>query len=76
MMTDLITARIDEFSRLTGLHRNTIYRMLERGELRSVKLGGCRLILMDSYRELLQRASEEAERKHRRRDRFKVVADA
>lgn len=73
-MTDLITVRIDEFSRLTGLHRNTIYRMLERGDLRSVKLGGCRLILMDSYRELLRRASEAAT-KNRRRDRLKVVAD-
>ncbi len=45
--------RVGEFSRLYGLSRATIYRLIKSGELRTIKLGGCRLIPVDAAESLL-----------------------
>ena len=50
-----ITTTIGDFSRLTGLGRSTIYELLGERKLDSVKIGKRRLILLDSYRRLLER---------------------
>jgi len=49
----IITAPVNEFCILTGLGRTKIYEMLNSGELESVTIGRRRLIIVDSYRRLL-----------------------
>ena len=39
--------------RLIGVDRSTIYRLIERGEIRTVQLGGRRLIEVEELRRLL-----------------------
>jgi excisionase family DNA binding protein len=55
--TDVITASIQEFIRISGLGNTTIYKLLNDGELESVNVGRRRLILIDSYRRYLKRHS-------------------
>jgi hypothetical protein len=52
---DLITATISEFRRISGIGRSRIYELLDDGEIESVHIGYRRLILLDSYRRLLDR---------------------
>ena len=52
---DRITATIPEFRRLSGIGRSRIYELLDSGELESVYIGSRRLILIDSYRRLIER---------------------
>jgi hypothetical protein len=52
---DLITANIGQFMRLSGLGRSRVYELLTSGELDSVYIGSRRLILVDSYRRLIER---------------------
>jgi predicted DNA-binding transcriptional regulator AlpA len=56
-----ITVGVREFMRLSGLSHPTVYRMLGRGDLDTVKIGTKRLILLASYRALIarQQAAEE-----------------
>jgi hypothetical protein len=65
---DLITATIGQFQRLSGLGRSRVYEMLTSGELESVYVGARRLILINSYRRLLerQRTAVEPAPGHRR----------
>src|SRR5271169_2833398 len=53
--SDRITATIPEFRRLSGIGRSRIYELLDAGELESVYIGSRRLILIDSYRKLIER---------------------
>jgi hypothetical protein len=52
---DRITATIPEFRRLSGIGRSRIYELLDAGEIESIYLGTRRLILIDSYRRLIER---------------------
>lgn len=55
-----ITATIKDFCVLSGLCRTQVYNMLRDGKIRGVKIGIRRLIVLDSYRDLLhQLASKE-----------------
>jgi excisionase family DNA binding protein len=49
-----ITATLSDFSRLTGLGRSTIYALLNEKRLDSIKVGKRRLIVLDSYRRLVE----------------------
>jgi excisionase family DNA binding protein len=49
-----ITATVSDFSRLTGLGRSTIYALLGDRRLDSIKVGKRRLIVLDSYRRLIE----------------------
>jgi excisionase family DNA binding protein len=49
-----ITATLGDFSRLTGLGRSTIYALLNERRLDSIKVGKRRLIVLDSYRRLVE----------------------
>jgi excisionase family DNA binding protein len=51
----IISAPINEFCALSGLGRTKVYEMLDGGELDSIKIGKRRLILIDSYRKLIER---------------------
>jgi hypothetical protein len=53
--SDRITATIPEFRRLSGIGRSRIYELLDSGDLESVYIGTRRLILVDSYRRLIER---------------------
>ena len=51
----IISASINEFCILSGLGRTLVYDMINDGRLDSVKIGKRRLILIDSYRRLIER---------------------
>jgi len=51
----VISAPINEFCVLSGLGRTKIYELLNTGDLASIKIGNRRLILLDSYRQLIDR---------------------
>ena len=57
---DPITATVDQFSALSGLGRTSIYELINSGALRSVRIMGRRLIVVESYRELVRQAEAEA----------------
>ena len=50
-----IAAPIARFTKLAGISRTRTYKLLKTGELRSVVMGGRRLILMESFLEMLRR---------------------
>ena len=45
--------RIKEASALYGISRSTIYVLMARGTLKSVKVGGSRLVPVDAMEELI-----------------------
>jgi hypothetical protein len=52
---DRITASIGEFCILSGLGRTKIYELLGAGELDSILIGKRRLVIVESYRRLIER---------------------
>lgn len=50
-----ITATVEQFRSISGLGRSTIYELIKSGDIRSVRVLGRRLIIVDSYREFLAR---------------------
>jgi predicted DNA-binding transcriptional regulator AlpA len=48
-----------EFIELSGIGRSCVYAMLRSGELKSITLGKKRMILVSSYKEILERAIRE-----------------
>ena len=53
------TATISKFKDISDLSRPTIYRMIDRGDLKSVTIGRRRLILLDSWSALIARQLAE-----------------
>ena len=51
---DIITATIVEFCRISGIGRTRVYEMLASGDLQSVKIDKKRLIVVDSYRRMIE----------------------
>lgn len=49
-----------EAARLAGIGRTTLYQALGSGELRSLKIGKRRLIMVDALRDWLAAAEQEA----------------
>jgi hypothetical protein len=56
MTNDPITVPIRDFCKLSGISRTQTYRMLDRGLIDSVKIDDMRLIVIDSYRRLMERS--------------------
>jgi len=52
---NVITAPISEFCRLSGIGRTKVYELLGDGSLESISIGRRRLIVLDSYRRLIER---------------------
>jgi excisionase family DNA binding protein len=50
----IISAPVGEFCVLSGLGRTVVYEMIGDGRLESIKIGKRRLILLDSYRRLIE----------------------
>jgi hypothetical protein len=57
----VITAPIGEFCLISGLGRTKTYELLDSGELKSIKVGKRRLVVLDSYREMVQRKLARSE---------------
>ncbi len=53
-----LTATVEQFKRLSGLGRMSIYKLIKTGDLRSVLICGRRLIVMESYRDLIARSGK------------------
>ena len=51
----LITATIDNFCDISDIGRSRVYELLDAGEIESIKVGKRRLIIIDSYRRLIER---------------------
>ena len=56
----IISAPINEFCVLSGLGRTKVYELLGAGKLKSVHIGKRRLVLLDSYRHLIEREQATA----------------
>jgi predicted DNA-binding transcriptional regulator AlpA len=56
---DRLTVPLGEFVKLSGIGRSTVYAMLRSGVLRSVTLGKKRMVIVASYREVLESAMRE-----------------
>jgi excisionase family DNA binding protein len=56
-----ITATVAQFTKLSGIGRSIVYELIADGKLRSVKLGGIRLIIVESYLEYIHRLEAENE---------------
>ncbi len=52
---DRITAPIGAFCLLSGLGRTRVYELISAGELDSVTIGKRRLVIIESYRQLIER---------------------
>ena len=52
---DRITVPVGEFCRLAGIGRSLVYEMIGDGRLDSITIGKRRLIVLDSYRRLIER---------------------
>ena len=51
----LITATIGSFCDISDIGRSKVYELLDAGDLESIKIGKRRLIVIDSYRRLIER---------------------
>jgi hypothetical protein len=54
-----ITTTIRRFTELSGIGRSKTYEMLDAGILESIHVGSRRLIVVDSYRRLIERQTGE-----------------
>jgi len=59
---DRITVPVGEFCRLAGIGRSLVYEMIGDGRLESILIGKRRLIVLDSYRQLIERKRQSAQR--------------
>jgi DNA repair protein RadC len=51
----IITAPIGSFCLLSGLGRTRVYELISAGELASITIGKRRLVIIESYRQLIER---------------------
>ena len=51
----VITVRIREACRITGIGRSKLYELIGRGEIETIKIGAMTLIPVESLREFIQR---------------------
>jgi len=54
IFTDQLTAPVNEFARLSGLGISTVWAMVKNCELESITVGRRRLIVIESYRKLIE----------------------
>lgn len=58
-----ITATVEQFRSISGLSKDSIYKLIGAGDIRSVVICGRRLIDLRSYRELIDRTSQHTSAK-------------
>jgi predicted DNA-binding transcriptional regulator AlpA len=62
----IISAPVKEFSRISGLGESTIWAMIHDGRLESIAIGRRRLVLIESYRRLIEQQRAAPPRDARR----------
>lgn len=63
MEPDIITVPVGEpFKRISGLGHSRQYELLNAGELESIMIGRRRLIILESYRRLVERRQAEGKK--------------
>ena len=65
-MDDIITVPVARMAQMSGLSEWTIWGMIARGELESVAVGRRRLVVVDSYRRLIDERRKAPPRDARR----------
>jgi len=58
-LAQLISVKIPEAVRLTGLSRSPIYELMRSGDIEYAKVGSSTLILVDSLRSFVNRARKD-----------------
>jgi excisionase family DNA binding protein len=58
-LAQLISVKIPEAVRLTGLSRSRIYELMRSGDIEYAKVGSSTLILVDSLRSFVNRARKD-----------------
>jgi hypothetical protein len=59
----LITTNVKQFIAISGLSKDSVYKLIKTGEIRSVVICGRRLVDLDSYRDLLVRQRQHTSAK-------------
>jgi len=59
---NIITAPIGKFCTLSGIGRSRVYELIDAGDLDSVLIGKRRLIVIESYRQLIARRRVEGQK--------------
>ncbi len=59
---NIITATIKRFTELSGIGRSRVYELLADGSLESIYVGSRRLIVLDSYRKLIEGERTKAQK--------------
>jgi excisionase family DNA binding protein len=61
-----ISASVKEFARISGLGESTVWAMIHDGRLESIAIGRRRLVLIESYRRLIEQQRAAPPRDARR----------
>src|SRR5215471_12267590 len=61
-----ISASVKDFARISGLGESTVWAMIHDGRLESIAIGRRRLVLIDSYRRLIEQQRAAPPRDARR----------
>lgn len=56
---DIITIPVPEFCRISGIGHSRVYDLVNAGEIESVLIGRRRLIIVQSYRDYLDRLQSQ-----------------
>jgi hypothetical protein len=62
----IITAPVNDFSRISGLGVSTVWKLIAEEELETISVGKRRLVVLDSYRRFVERKLAEAPQDARR----------
>jgi hypothetical protein len=65
----LITATVNDFSRMSGLGVSTVWKLIAEQELETISVGKRRLVVIASYRRLVERKLAEGPQDARRNNR-------
>ncbi|HYM16266.1 MAG TPA: helix-turn-helix domain-containing protein [Dehalococcoidia bacterium] len=57
-MADELLLKVGEVARRLGFGKSLVYRLIRDGELRSVRIGGARRVLVAELNEFIQRLKE------------------
>jgi excisionase family DNA binding protein len=64
--SNVISASVREFARISGLGESTVWAMIHDGRLESVAIGRRRLVLIESFRKLIEQQRAAPPRDARR----------
>jgi len=48
-----ITARVDDFCKMSGMSRRMVFKMIKAGKLKKIKMGCMTLVDVEAYRQMI-----------------------